>query len=244
LIFLKPQISHFQKDTLVMKHLLTLLLCSATLWGMPAAAAPVVIKGEVLEVKDVDAYTYLRLKTATGETWAAVAKTPVSKGVSVTVEDAEQMDNFESKTLKKTFPKIYFGRLPMSANDAAKINAAHASVAKKSEFSGDVKVAKATGAQAYTVADIFGKSATLKDKPVTVHARIVKFSPSIMGTNWLHVQDGTGSGASATQDLVITTNEAAKAGDTVLVTGTVRTDKDFGAGYFYKVMVENAKLQK
>jgi len=94
------------------------------------------------------------------------------------------------------------------------------------------------------VADIFGKSATLKDKPVTVHARIVKFSPSIMGTNWLHVQDGTGSGASATQDLVITTNEAAKAGDTVLVTGTVRTDKDFGAGYFYKVMVENAKLQK
>lgn len=227
-----------------MKHLLALLLCSATLWGMPAAAATAVIQGEVLEVKDVDAYTYLRLKTANGETWAAVAKVPVAKGASVTIEDAELMDNFESKTLKKTFPKIYFGRLPMSASDAAKINAAHASVAKKSEFSGDVKVAKATGALAYTVADIIGKAATLKDKPVTLRARIVKFSPSIMGTNWLHVQDGTGSAASATQDLVITTHEVAKAGDTVLVSGMVRTDKDFGAGYFYKVMLEDAKLQK
>ncbi len=227
-----------------MKHLLALLLCSTTLWGMSAAAAPVVIKGEVLEVKDVDAYTYLRLKTANGETWAAVAKTAVAKGANVSVEDAEQMDNFESKTLKKTFPKIYFGRLPMSASDAAKVNAAHASVVKKSEFSGNVKVAKATGAQAYTVADIIGKAATLKDKPVTLRARVVKFSPSIMGSNWLHVQDGTGSAASATQDLVITTHEAAKAGDTVLLSGTVRTDKDFGAGYFYKVMLEDAKLQK
>jgi hypothetical protein len=63
-----------------------------------------------------------------------------------------------------------------------------------------------------------------------------------MGKNWVHLRDGTGSEGS--NDILVTTQNQAKAGDVVTVKGVVRNDKDFGAGYSYKVLIEEAKLQK
>lgn len=229
-----------------MKHFfaLLLMLSSITFGLTPVQAATTVLKGEVLEVKDVPNYTYLLLKTASGETWTAVSTAAVKKGATVSVENAEQMDNFESKSLKKTFPKIFFGRLAAAPGAAtAQVGAAHVGVAK-TDFGGDVKVAKATGPQARTVAEIISQSAALKDKPVLLHARVVKYSAAIMGKNWLHLRDGTGSAADDTQDLLATSSDAAKVGDVVLIKGTVRKDRDFGSGYAYKVLLEDAKLQK
>jgi len=229
-----------------MKHFLALaLLLGAAIFGSTSAlAAASTLKGEVLEVKDVANYTYLRLKTTSGEVWTAVATAQVKKGAVVTIENAEQMDNFESKSLKKTFPKIFFGSLAQAPGAAsAQVSAAHAG-ANQSDFKGDIKVAKASGAQARTVSEIVNKSAELKDKPVLLHARVVKYSAAIMGKNWLHLRDGSGSAAKADQDLLATSSDEAKVGDIVLLKGTVRKDKDFGAGYAYKVMLEDAKLQK
>jgi hypothetical protein len=62
----------------------------------------------------------------------------------------------------------------------------------------------------------------------------------IMGKNWLHVKDGSGTPGS--DDLVVTTQIEAKIGDTVLVNGTLVTDKDFGSGYRYDVIVEDAEV--
>src|SRR3990167_2815676 len=84
------------------------MLCASLLW---ATATPALaqnqasVKGQVLEVVDVESYSYLRLKTKDGETWAAVAKAPVKKGAEVTIENAMIMNNFESKSLKRTFQK-------------------------------------------------------------------------------------------------------------------------------------------
>ena len=44
------------------------LCCAGLAWSAQPAAAETVLKGEVLEVKEVDSYSYLRLKTADGET--------------------------------------------------------------------------------------------------------------------------------------------------------------------------------
>lgn len=227
-----------------MKHLFTLLLllASAAFWSAPAAAT--VIKGEVLEVKDVTNYTYLRIKTASGEVWSAVATAQVKKGASVTVENASEMNNFESKSLKKTFPKIYFGSLAAApGSKTAPMSAAHSDAAQ-ADLASAVKVPKASGPQARTVAEIISQSTALKDKPVLLRARVVKFSAAIMGKNWLHLRDGSGSAADATQDLLATSADSAKVGDIVLLKGTVRKDKDFGSGYAYKVLLEDAKLQK
>ena len=65
-----------------------------------------------------------------------------------------------------------------------------------------------------------------------------------MGTNWLHIQDGTGNAANKTNDLVVTSNQSATTGEQVVVTGILTTNKDFGAGYRYEVIVENAQLAR
>ncbi|PKO61678.1 MAG: nucleotide-binding protein [Betaproteobacteria bacterium HGW-Betaproteobacteria-18] len=232
-----------------MKRFLSILfVLGASLgWSVNALATPVVIKGEVLEVKEVDSYSYLLLKTANGDIWTAVGKAPVKKGAMVTVEDAEQMDNFESKALKKTFPKIFFGSLAKpklsASEEAAQVASAHAA-APKTAFVGDVKVAKATGPDAQTVAEMVTRSAQLKDKTVLVRAKVVKFTPAIMGKNWVHLRDGTGSATDNSNDLIATTQEVYKVGDVVLLKGILRKDKDFGSGYMYQVLIEEARLQK
>jgi hypothetical protein len=230
---------------LTMKHFIALLLvlCNAAFWSAPASAAPS-LQGEVLEVKNVDNYTYVRLKTSTGETWAAVPTATLKTGAKVTVENAMEMHNFESKSLKKTFPSIFFGTLAGAAGAPAAQSGAAAASPAKGEVANDVKVTKATGALARTVAEIIGKRTELKDKPVLLHAQVVKFNGGIMGKNWLHLRDGSGSAADDTQDILATSADVAKVGDIVLVKGTVRLDKDFGSGYSYKVLVEDAKLQK
>lgn len=234
-----------------MKFILAFLtvLCASAGWSaeQPMPAPATVLKGEVLEVRDVESYSYLRLKTGDGEIWAAVSRAPVKKGAKVTIENVMVMNNFESKSLKRKFDKIAFGSL---AGASAKpgvtgsaMASAHASV-PKAEPVADVKVAKASGPDARTVAEVIVRSAELKDKPVQVRGQVVKFNPSIMGKNWIHLRDGSGSAADGTNDVLVTTLDQAKVGDVVLVKGIVRTDKDFGAGYSYKVLIEEATLRQ
>jgi hypothetical protein len=230
---------------------ISMMCCmSAVCAADKAAPAPSAsLKGEVLEVKDVESYTYLRLKTKDGETWAAVGKTPVKKGAEVTIENAMVMKNFESKSLNKKFDKIIFGTLgtgaaPVAAGAAGgDLAALHSGVAKVADV-GEIKVAKASGPDARTVAEIVTKKAELKDKTILVRGKVVKFTPEVMGKNWIHLRDGSGSAADNTNDVLITTKDQAKVGDVVLAKGVVHTDRDLGSGYSYKVLVEEATLQK
>ena len=107
-----------------------------------------------------------------------------------------------------------------------------------------VKVEKAKGPNAQTVAGIVTGAASLKDKPVTVRGQVVKFTADVMGKNWLHLRDGTGSATDGSNDLLIVTGDNANVGDVVLISGTVRTDRNFGSGYSYKVLVEDATVTK
>ncbi len=222
---------------------LVALLFACAAWAAdtsPSASAP--FTGKVLEVKDVESFTYLRLKTKDGEIWAAVKKTPMKVGTEVTIDNPTLMTNFESKTLNKTFDRIVFGSLvaPGGSSDMA---AFHAGIAKPID-AGIVKVAKAAGPDARTVAEINARKADLKGKPVVVRGKVVKFTPGILGKNWVHLRDGSGSATDGSDDILVTTLDETKIGDVVLVKGIVQTDRDFGSGYSYKVLIEEAALQK
>jgi hypothetical protein len=230
----------------IMKFILAILLVFGMSVGWaaekPAPAQAAAVKGKVLEVKDVDSYTYLLLKTKDGETWAAIAKTPVKKGADVTIENATVMNNFESKTLKKTFDTIVFGTLGGTGAGGG-MAAAHSGLAKAADVK-DVKVPKASGPDARTVAEIVTKRMELKDKTIVVRGKVVKFTPEVLGKNWVHLRDGSGSASDNTHDVLVTTKDAAKIGDVVVAKGVVHTDRDLGSGYSYKVLVEDATLQK
>ena len=206
----------------------------------PAGAA---LKGEVLEVLNVDSYTYLRLKTKEGEAWAAVPTAAVKKGAQVTIGNAMPMQNFESKTLKRKFDKIVFGTIAdPNAKPAAALAAPHG--ATPAAAAPVAKVAKASGPDARTVAEVVKGKAALKDKPVLLRAQVVKVNNGIMGKNWVHLQDGSGSAADGSNDILVTTMDTAAVGDIVNAKGTVRTDVNLGSGYAYAVLIEGAALRK
>jgi hypothetical protein len=227
----------------VMKPALVLAALLLTATGITAQAAPsaeaLTVKGQVLEARDVDNYTYLRLKTAEGEIWAAVPTSTVKSGAVVTIGDAMMMENFESKALKKKFDKIVFGQIidpnpkPVSPHGVAAAPVAPVA-----------KVAKATGPDARTIAEVVKGKATLKGKSVLVRGQVVKVNNGILGKNWLHLQDGSGTAAEGTNDILVTTKDMARLGDVVTVKGTVQTDLDLGSGYSYAVLIEDAAIAK
>lgn len=207
----------------------------------PAQAS--LLTGEVLEVKDVDAYTYLRLKTKDGETWAAVTKATVKKGAQVGIANPMVMDNFESKSLKKKFDKIVFGTMvDPNAKPVAMQEAPHGGA--RAADKPIAKITKASGPNAKTVAEVIAEMARLKDKPVVLRAQVVKVTSGIMGKNWIHLQDGSGSASSGTNDILATSKEMAAVGDIVTAKGTIRTDVNLGSGYNYAVLIEDAELRK
>jgi len=236
--------------------------------AVPQAPQPALtsVTGFVEETLDASDYTYMRLKTESGgETWAAITKAKVQKGDRVTVVNAMSMDGFESKTLNRKFDHIVFGALeggkagasagaasaPVSAHgtgaDApkgAQVAAPHAAVSDGKADAMDVKVPKAEGKDAYTIAQVFADRAKLKDKIVTVRGKVVKANGGIMGRNWYHIRDGSGSREKKDDDLTVTSNDGAIVGDVVVVKGVVHLEKDFGAGYQYPVVVEDAKVTK
>lgn len=231
------------RATRLRNSFLQLLVAAAALAVSAAAAGAApgpgagTLQGEVLEVKDVDAYTYLRLKTAQGETWAAVTKAPVKTGSQVSIANPMVMRNFESKSLKKTFDSIVFGTM-------AGTGAGMAAPATAAAPAAPIKVAKAVGADARTVAEVVDGKAALKGKPVLVHGQVVKVSNGIMGKNWVHLQDGSGSATARSNDILVTTKDTVAIGDVVHARGTVRTDVDLGSGYNYAVLIEDASLKK
>jgi hypothetical protein len=94
----------------------------------------------------------------------------------------------------------------------------------------------AEGAKLQTVAGLYKDKAALSGKEVSLQGKIVKVNEGIMKRNFLHLQDGTGDANS--NDLIVTSQQSAKVGDQVLITGKVTLDKDFGSGYNYPLLLE------
>ena len=227
-----------------------------TLPANPAPAEDSQVTGTVAETMDAGGYTYVRLKTANGEVWAAVNQATLKTGSEVTVGNAMWMDRFESKTLNRTFERILFGSIIAPGGTAAlppghpatkeapAVESPHAGVGSGAPDIGDVKVEKAAGKDGRTVAEIYASKTTLKGAEVAVRGKVVKWNPEIMGRNWIHLRDGSGSPEKRDNDITVTTTDTVAKGDVVLVRGKLALDKDFGAGYAYPLILEDAKVVK
>ena len=220
------------------------------------ASQPVeLLAGKVLQTMDSGGYTYIYIQKKNGEkTWVAVAATPVTVGSQISFKGGMEMVDFESKSLKRKFDKIIFADGVVSDAPAKSASAASAKDKDKGVSGGSksatsvkdtkISVAKATGANAYSVQEVFANNAKLNNKKVVVRGKVVKVSTGIMGKNWIHIQDGTGTEAKKNHNLVCTSNESADVGDVVTVSGILAKDKDFGGGYKYSAIVEETTIKK
>ena len=98
--------------------------------------------------------------------------------------------------------------------------------------------------KATPVATVWKSRAALAGTTVTVRGKIVKYNGGILGLNWMHVQDGTGSAADGSNDLTVTSDMEGKVGDEISATGTIGVNKDIGSGYQFAVILERARIVK
>jgi hypothetical protein len=202
--------------------------------------------GKVVETMNSGGYTYLNLEKDGKKTWVAVPETRVKVGQEVNCTSGTEMADFPSKTLKRTFDRIIFCNTPLEKKGGeADVEGASpgskGAVVAPAEKS---KVEKATGVNAYTVSELYKNKAKLDKKKVVVRGKVVKVSSGIMGKNWIHLQDGSGSQKKGTHNLVVTSQDLPAMGDVVTMGGTLYKDKDFGSGYRYDVIVEEAVIKK
>ena len=202
--------------------------------------------GIVADTIKVERYTYVQVDTGKEKIWAATPEFHGKVGDMVVVPEGLVMKNFHSNTLNRDFDLVHFvGTISSGENEQdfaqqLQMPPGHPPMGvKTSKPQIDLgKVEKAEDGK--TVAEIFAGKEELAGKQVLVRGKVVKFLPQIMGKNWLHLQDG--SGGEGANDLTVTTTAMAEVGDLVLVSGKVSVDRDFGYGYRYEVLLEDAEI--
>ncbi|PIE90345.1 MAG: DNA-binding protein [Acidobacteria bacterium] len=244
------------------------LLCLSLVLFSTRLIAAETLKGEILKTQTAGGYTYILLKTDSEDIWVATMEIPVKKGQTVELKSGMVMKNFESKSLNRVFDRIVFSSGLVSSDNGlhshggvyhshdANTDHTHshqsdsedpiAALSKGTWKQKDHQhsVEKHSEADSYTVEELYRKGKELNLRTVRVKGKVTKVLSQIMNKNWIHLQDGTGNPSQGTHDLVVTSQELPKVGDVVSMAGTLYYEKDFGSGYSYKVIVEEASIVK
>lgn len=202
---------------------------------LPMGVSKIVAK----ETFNAGGYTYINGKNGV---WLAVGQTNIELNKAYYYQGALEMKNFHSKELNRDFPQIYFlnaiSDTPVFTSKPKTMSASkmEKQVNKKIE----VQLDKKEGIT--SIADVYKNQKELSGKQITVSGKVAKFNKNIMGKNWIHIQDG--SDFKGNYDLTITSMDVTSVGEIVELTGMITLNKDFGAGYSYAVIMEEAKLSK
>ena len=150
------------------------------------------------------------------------------------------MKNFTSKELEQTFETIYFvGRIDKESSSSASEPASQSSHQKPVVETKEISVEPVEGG--ISIVELYTNRTAYANEVVRIKGQVTKVNMGIMGKNWVHLQDGTGDAGS--NDLLVTTQETVALGDIVIFEGMIALNKDFGSGYSYEVLMEDAKRQ-
>jgi len=194
--------------------------------------------GKVIDKIPAKGYTYLQVTENKNDFWIAVPTMEIEIGETVYFSRFMIMEDFRSDNIDKSFDQILFvedARKSPTPDEMKKIHSGVQSTEKE-----EIKIEPLSGGK--TIQQIYSGKSELNGEVVKVKGKVVKFNKQIMKRNWIHIQDGTGGENEF--DLVMTSNEEVQVGDIITAEGKVAVDKDFGAGYFFPVMIEDVKIEK
>ena len=196
-------------------------------------------KAVVEEIAEAKSYTYLRVKEGDKDYWIAITKRPMEKGETIYFNKALEMKNFKSTDLNKTFESVLFVQdiSKQPVQDQPQMGSSSAQGNKPVIVKEEVNVEPVKGG--ITISKLFANKKSYENKTVKIRGKVTKYNPGIMDKNWAHIQDGTSDGDNF--DLTVTTQKDVKVGDVVTFEGKVALNKDFGYGYSYDVILEDAK---
>jgi hypothetical protein len=198
------------------------------------------------EVLNVSEYTYVRVIEDKVEKWLATPSVDIKVGNTYYYSSFMEMNDFESKELNKSFKKIYFlDGLSEKSDGFNKALTTNTFPSKEEAIKPQIEKAEVVIEaieDGITIAVLYENQEKYKDKTVRITGKVVKYNPAIMGVNWIHIQDGTEFNGE--YDLTVTTKEEVKVDEVITIEGTVVLNKDFGAGYVYNIIIENAVVIK
>jgi hypothetical protein len=203
--------------------------------------APDVHRVKVKEVIQSSKYTYVRVKENGSEYWCAINKADIREGRTYFWLKGWEVNQFHSKELDRDFVSLFFletlSEVPIQSDNpmASNVMAGRQVVPQKQE----ILVDKAEGG--ITIEELYANRGSYNGKSVKIRGRVVKFSSQIMNRNWVHIQDGSSDGNN--YDLTVTTQDTASTGTTRLFEGIISLDRDFGSGYTYAVILEDARVR-
>jgi len=198
---------------------------------MPAGVHAV----KVIESMNASNYTYINVEENGKAFWIAVPQMEINKGEMLYFSKSMEMKNFKSETLNRTFESVLF------VDDVRKMDNSQQMVQHPvpTTTKEEIKVNKLKDGK--TIGEIYSGMNKLNGKSVKVRGKVMKYNSGIMGTNWIHIQDGTSFQNDF--DLLVTSDTEVQLGQVITAEGKILTNKYFGSGYSYKVLIENAKVK-
>jgi len=204
----------------------------------------------VTEVIQTSNYTYLHVKESDSLKWLAVPSMQALAGDTYYYSEGLPMQQFESKELHRTFDLVLFlggvSTEPIGSKPAVAANPHGGQTGSQPytrkaapEVKKDIKIV--VPKDCITIAELFSRKDSYAGKSVKIKGQVTKFSAEIMNKNWIHLQDGTENNGKF--DLTITSAATVKNGDIVTLEGKVVLNKDFGYGYLFEVLIEDAELK-
>jgi hypothetical protein len=185
-------------------------------------------------------YTYLNVEEKGTAFWIAIPRREdLLKGKTYYYSGGYEMPNFQSKELDRTFETLYLVQeVTDTPNKSTDIMQAAQSSGKRTPLQDEELDIKPEAGE-ISIAELYSNREGYSGKTVKIRGRVIKYNESIMGKNWAHIQDG--SEFEKNYDLTVTTIDNVKMGDIVSFEGVIYLNKDFGAGYAYEVIMEEAK---
>ena len=192
----------------------------------------------VNDFMDASRYTYLNVTEDEKTFWIAIPYTEVKKGDTYYYRGGVLMNNFESKEHNRVFETLY---LVSGVSKTPSLDGFASESMPAMEDAQLLKVDKVNPiAGGTSFSDLFNNPSDYNDKTIIVTGQCVKVNRNIMGKNWIHLQDGSKDANDNNLDLTISTMEEVNIGDVVTFEGKIATNRDFGAGYRYDLIMEEA----
>lgn len=229
-----------KQSLIIFVFLLLLFLCNLPSFGQSNLQPnPTIHKVVLREVLQTTKYTYLKVSEDTTLHWLAVPTVEFTIGDTLYYQGGLLMPDFKSKELNKTFDNVLFleivSKTPEGSKKPSTVTPDHGAKPKQSRLAISVEPAP----DGITISELLRNKEQYSGKEVRIRAQVSKFNAGIMGKNWVHLQDGTSFGEKF--DLTATTtNSTVATGDIITIEGRVTLNKDFGSGYFFEVILEEA----